>query len=120
MVRGAGIVQCKGVVLCINDRVGLPRPLRVPGQEHFLGVVADGTSDSLAGRSCGHVGTFGFFSILELYSFYLPKQVPNGSGIDWHGKRVVIAGMGAFAVENVYGAQSPFLCREMGTPHELS
>lgn len=49
LVRSAGIVQCRGVVLCINDRVGLPRPLRVPGQESFTGVVADGTSDSLAG-----------------------------------------------------------------------
>jgi len=70
LVRSAGIVQCRGVVLCINDRVGLPRPLCVPGQESFMGVVADGTSDSLA-------------------------------GINWRGKRVVIAGMGAFAVENV-------------------
>ncbi|CAL1140432.1 unnamed protein product [Cladocopium goreaui] len=70
LVRSAGIVQCRGVVLCINDRVGLPRPLCVPGQESFMGVMADGTSDSLA-------------------------------GINWHGKRVVIAGMGAFAVENV-------------------
>ena len=26
-------------------------------------------------------------------------------GINWRGKRVVIAGMGAFAVENVHGAQ---------------
>eukprot|EP00434_Breviolum_minutum_P038188 symbB.v1.2.033867.t1/scaffold4270.1/size42129/3 len=66
----AGILQCRGVVLCVNDRVGLPRPLNVPGQDSFLGVVADGTSDSLAGT-------------------------------DWRGKRVVIAGMGAFAVENV-------------------
>ena len=27
------------------------------------------------------------------------------AGINWRGKRVVIAGMGAFAVENVHGAQ---------------
>jgi thioredoxin reductase len=65
-----GITQCRGVVLAINDRVGLPRPLVKPGREQFKGVVADGTADSL-------------------------------SGIDWRGKRVVIAGMGAFAVENV-------------------
>lgn len=45
----AGILQCRGLVLCVNDRVGLPRPLSVPGQDSFLGVVADGTSDSLAG-----------------------------------------------------------------------
>jgi thioredoxin reductase len=66
----AGIMKCRGVVLCINDRVGLPRPLAAPGREKFAGVVADGTADSL-------------------------------SGVDWCGKRVVIAGMGAFAVENV-------------------
>ena len=67
--QSAGVLQCRGVVLCLNDRVGLPRPLSVPRGD-FLGVVADGTSDSLA-------------------------------GMDWRGKRVVIAGMGAFAVENV-------------------
>jgi hypothetical protein len=66
----AGVASCRGVVLCINDRVGLPRPLAAPGREQFEGVVADGTADSLA-------------------------------GVDWRGKRVVIAGMGAFAVENV-------------------
>jgi len=65
-----GVAQCMGVVLCINDRVGMPRPLASPGREQFKGVVADGTADSL-------------------------------SGVDWRGKRVVIAGMGAFAVENV-------------------
>ncbi|CAJ1424691.1 unnamed protein product [Effrenium voratum] len=68
--QSAGIAQCRGVVLCINDRVGLPRPLDAPGRSDFAGVVADGTSDSLA-------------------------------GVAWRGKRVVIAGMGAFAVENV-------------------
>ena len=67
--QSAGVLQCRGVVLCINDRVGIPRPLSVPRAD-FAGVVADGTSDSLA-------------------------------GMDWRGKRVVIAGMGAFAVENV-------------------
>merc|ERR1719454_800047 len=66
----AGVAQCRGVVLCINDRVGLPRPLAAPGREQFKGVVADGTADSLA-------------------------------GVDWRGKKVVIFGMGAFAVENV-------------------
>jgi hypothetical protein len=66
----AGVAQCRGVVLCVNDRVGLPRPLAAPGREQFHGVVADGTADSL-------------------------------SDVDWRGKRVVIAGMGAFAVENV-------------------
>ena len=57
-------------MLAINDRVGLPRPLRVPGMNRFSGVMADGTSDAL-------------------------------SGVSWQGKRVVVFGMGAFAVENV-------------------
>merc|ERR1712139_273838 len=66
----ASILKCRGVVLCINDRVGLPRPLAAPGREQYRGIIADGTADSL-------------------------------SGVDWRGKRVVVAGMGAFAVENV-------------------
>ena len=32
----------------------------------------------------------------------------GAAGINWHGKRVVIAGMGAFAVENVHGAQDSY------------
>ena len=64
------VIKCAGVVLAINDRVGLPRPLSVPGMESFKGVMADGTSDLL-------------------------------KGTDWKGKRVVVFGMGAFAVENV-------------------
>lgn len=43
------VVQAKGVVLAINDRVGMPRPLRVPGMDAFKGVVADGTADALRG-----------------------------------------------------------------------
>jgi len=69
-VTTAAVTQCRGVVLCINDRVGLPRPLAAPMVGKFHGIVADGTADSLA-------------------------------GVDWKGKRVVIVGMGAFAVENV-------------------
>ena len=64
----ADVVHCRGLVLCINDRVGLPRPLSVPC-EPFKGLVADGTADSLA-------------------------------AVEWPGKRVVVVGMGAFAVEN--------------------
>jgi len=64
------VIRCSGVVLAINDRVGLPRPLSVPGMDQFRGVMADGTSDLL-------------------------------KGTDWNGKRVVVFGMGAFAVENV-------------------
>ena len=62
------MVHCRGVVLCVNDRVGLPRPLDVPCKG-FKGLVADGTADSLA-------------------------------AVQWPGKRVVVVGMGAFAVEN--------------------
>ena len=64
------MIKCDRVVLAINDRVGLPRPLSVPGMDEFQGVMADGTSDLL-------------------------------KGTDWTGKRVVVFGMGAFAVENV-------------------
>jgi cation diffusion facilitator CzcD-associated flavoprotein CzcO len=67
------VIKCSGVVLAINDRVGMPRSLSVPGMDSFKergGVMADGTSDLL--KNC-----------------------------DWRGKRVVVFGMGAFAVENV-------------------
>jgi len=86
----AGVIDGRGCVLCINDRVGLPRPLSAPGRDRFAGVVADGTADSLA-------------------------------GLDWRGKRVVIAGMGAFAVENVRtalengAAEVTVVGRRMGT-----
>jgi len=86
----AGVSDCRGCVLCINDRVGLPRSLEAPGRENFAGVVADGTADSLA-------------------------------GMDWRDKRVVIAGMGAFAVENVRtaleagAAEVTVVGRRMGT-----
>ena len=43
------VIKCEGVVLAINDRVGLPRPLAVPGMPDFKGVMADGTSDLLKG-----------------------------------------------------------------------
>jgi len=90
LVTTAAVTQCRGVVLCINDRVGLPRPLAAPMVGKFQGIVADGTADSLA-------------------------------GIDWKGKRVVIVGMGAFAVENVRtalehgAAQVTVVARRHGT-----
>jgi thioredoxin reductase len=43
----AQIIQCRGAMLCINDRVGIPRPLKCPGMGKFSGIVADGTSDQL-------------------------------------------------------------------------
>ena len=84
------IIAAKGVVLAINDRVGMPRPLRVPGMDTFRGNFGDGTSDALVKT-------------------------------DFRGKKVVIFGMGAFAVENVRtaleaGAAHVTVCaRRLGT-----
>merc|ERR1740138_1552320 len=66
---GTHITVSKGVLVAINDRVGIPRPCHWKGQEDFKGTVTTGTNDNLA-------------------------------GVDWRGKRVVIVGMGAFAIEN--------------------
>ncbi|CAE8620161.1 unnamed protein product [Polarella glacialis] len=66
---GTHITSSRGVVLAINDRVGIPRQMTWAGQEEFKGIVTTGTNDNLA-----HV--------------------------DWRGKRVVVVGMGAFAIEN--------------------
>ena len=82
--------RAKGVILAINDRVGIPRSLQVPGMPKFRGVMTDGIADNLA-------------------------------GMDWVGKDVIVAGMGAFAVENVrtaleHGARSvTVVCRRHGT-----
>ena len=68
----ATVVARKGVVVAVNDRVGIPRPLNYAGTHDFEangGVVARGLSDDLA-------------------------------GFDWRGKKVLIVGFGAFAVEN--------------------
>jgi len=70
---GTRTIACSGVVLAINDRVGLPRPLSCPGMAAFKeagGSVADGTADAL-------------------------------NHVQWQGKKVVIFGCGAFAIENV-------------------
>merc|ERR1712151_852464 len=45
---GVSITSCKGVVLAINDRVGVPRAFGWPGQNKFKGVIASGTNDNLA------------------------------------------------------------------------
>lgn len=71
-VDSALTLAARGVVVAINDRVGVPRPMTVPGINAFLaggGIVARGLGDDLA-------------------------------GIDWRGKQCVIVGFGAFAVEN--------------------
>ncbi|CAE8590436.1 unnamed protein product [Polarella glacialis] len=66
---GTHITSSRGVVLAINDRVGIPRQMTWAGQEGFRGIVTTGTNDNLA-------------------------------NVDWRGKRVVVVGMGAFAIEN--------------------
>lgn len=65
-------VEARGVVVCCNDRVGLPRAVAYDGQKDFEaagGVVKRGLADDLA-------------------------------GFDFRGKHVVVVGFGAFAVEN--------------------
>jgi len=65
------LVECQGVVMAVNDRVGKPRPIQWPHREEFAGQVIDGFGGDAENKK-----------------------------IDWCGKRVVIVGMGAFAVEN--------------------
>ena len=84
------ISSCRGVVVAINDRVGVPRAARFPGTDDFDGVVASGTADQLVGTQ-------------------------------WRDKRVVIVGMGAFAIENARtaleggAAHVTIVCRRHGT-----
>merc|ERR1711972_730587 len=66
---GTHITVARGVVVAINDRVGIPRGISWACQERFKGIIASGTNDNLA-------------------------------EVDWRAKRVVIVGMGAFAIEN--------------------
>ena len=83
-------VTSKGVILAINDRVGLPRTITWPNESSYNGLIVSGIAD-------------------------------NAYDVDWHGKRVVVVGMGAFAVENVRtaleaGASSvTVVCRRHGT-----
>jgi methionine synthase II (cobalamin-independent)/thioredoxin reductase len=85
------IIQARGVLMCINDRVGVPRPLDVPMAPGSVQVVP-GIADA--------------------------AQV---AGLEWRGKRVVIVGIGAFAVENARTALESgashvtVVCRRMGT-----
>ena len=57
--------------MAVNDRVGKPRPIQWRNHETFAGQVIDGFGGDATKKK-----------------------------IDWVGKRVVIVGMGAFAVEN--------------------
>jgi hypothetical protein len=67
--EGTAVLESKGVILAINDRVGNPRGIEWPGQPVFTGDIVSGAAD-------------------------------NAKLQDWHGKDVVIVGMGAFAIEN--------------------
>lgn len=83
-------ISSKGIILAINDRVGQPRTVAWPGQEHFSGQISSGISDET-------------------------------KNMQWKGKKVVIVGMGAFAIENVRTALEngadhiTVVCRRHGT-----
>ncbi len=89
---GKMVVECEGVILAVNDRVGQPRPIEWPGREEFGGQLVDGFGGDAERK-----------------------------GVDWAGKRVVIVGMGAFAVENARtalengAAHVTVVCRRHGT-----
>jgi cation diffusion facilitator CzcD-associated flavoprotein CzcO len=82
--------ESTGVILAINDRVGLPREIAWKNQAAFQGQIVSGISN----------GTL---------------------GVDWRDKRVVIVGMGAFAIENARTALEAgarhvtVVCRRHGT-----
>jgi 3-oxoacyl-(acyl-carrier-protein) synthase/methionine synthase II (cobalamin-independent)/acyl carrier protein len=48
LAGGGPLIRSRGLVLAINDRVGVPRAVRWPGQERFKGEVRDGFSNSAA------------------------------------------------------------------------
>ena len=68
---GSRVIQTRGVLMCINDRVGVPCPFDVEETPGCVPVVP-GIADAAAVKD-----------------------------LKWRGKRVVIVGMGAFAIENV-------------------
>jgi thioredoxin reductase len=88
---GSHLIRARGVMMCINDRVGVPRPLDVPMAPGCVPVVP-GIADAAA-----------------------------VAGLEWRGKKVVIVGIGAFAVENARTALESgathvtVVCRRMGT-----
>ncbi|MGW8186177.1 MAG: FAD-dependent oxidoreductase, partial [Desulfobacterales bacterium] len=83
-------LECKGVILAINDRVGSPREVKWENQSAFRGTIVSGISN-------------------------------DTEGLDWRNKKVVIVGMGAFAVENARTALEggahhvTVVCRRHGT-----
>ena len=84
------VLESKGIILAINDRVGPPREARWENHSVFQGSIVNGISD-------------------------------DTRGIDWRAKKVVIVGMGAFAVENARTALTggaehvTVVCRRHGT-----
>ena len=68
---GSRAIRCQGVIMAVNDRVGKPRPIQWKGREIFSGQCIDGFGGDATDQN-----------------------------VDWVGKKVVIVGMGAFAVEN--------------------
>ena len=84
------LVDCKGVILAINDRVGAPREAEWENQSAFRGKIVTGTRN-------------------------------DTDRLDWREKKVLIVGMGAFAVENTRTALEggarhvTVVCRRHGT-----
>ena len=84
------LLECKGVILAINDRVGTPRAAAWENQSAFKGKVVAGIRN-------------------------------DTEKLDWRDKKVLIVGMGAFAVENARTALEggarhvTVLCRRHGT-----
>jgi cation diffusion facilitator CzcD-associated flavoprotein CzcO len=86
----AFILESKGVILAINDRVGTSREVKWENQPAFQGKIVTGISNDI-------------------------------EGLDWRNQRVIIVGMGAFAVENARTALEggahhvTVVCRRHGT-----
>lgn len=70
-IEGGIRITSTGVILAINDRVGTPRPIMWKNHENYKGMIVDGFGGDA-----------------------------DAKNVDWVGKRVVVVGMGAFAVEN--------------------
>jgi hypothetical protein len=87
---GSFTVSSKVVVLCINNRLGIPRSVTFRGEGTFRGQIRRGLSG-------------------------------DTDDLDWARKRVVILGMGAYAVENMRTALEQnatfalVLCRQRAT-----
>jgi len=84
------VIESKGLILAVNDRIGEPRIITWENQHRFQGIVRAGIAD-------------------------------EALDIEWRDKKVVVIGMGAFAVENVRTALEngarhvTVICRRHGT-----